>query len=504
MKMKLKKLLKDIPIKEIKGSAEIEITGICSNSKLASPGSLFIARKGKTYDGENYILQAIASGAVAIVTDMPNPSLKNVTQIIHKDAALIEGLLAANYYQFPSNELFMVGITGTNGKTTTSFLIKYLLDKLKRQAGLIGTIEYIIGDHRYPSTKTTPDVINNHKMLREMVLQGCKSAVMEVSSHALDQQRVENIEFDIAIFTNLTLDHLDYHLTMESYAKVKNKLFRALGQNNLKKKNFIDEKIAIVNADSSWLKQIIEGCKATILSYGIENDADVRASDIQLFLTGTEFKLTHKSKTYLCKSPLVGRYNVYNYLAAISVGIAKNEPLEKLVEIMSNTPSVPGRLEPVANSLGLKIYVDFAHSDDALENVLKSLTELKVKKIITVFGCGGDRDTKKRPLMATISEKYSDKTIVTSDNPRSENPDDICSDIIRGFQDKNSYEIEPDRYAAIKLAILSSEPDDIILIAGKGHENYQIFGSKTIEFDDRKVTQGICLELADCLNFRKL
>lgn len=494
MKMKLKKLLKDIPIREVKGSAEIEITGICSNSKLVSPGSLFIARKGLSDDGERYIPEAIAAGAVAVVTDILNPSLKNVTQIIHQDVALIEGMLAANYYQFPSDELFMVGITGTNGKTTTSFLVKYLLDKLKKNAGLIGTIEYIIGAHRYPATRTTPDVINNHKMLREMVLQGCKSAVMEVSSHALDQGRVQNIDFDVAIFTNLSLDHLDYHITMEAYAKAKNKLFISLDQKKLKKKKFIDIKKSIVNADSPWLPQIIAGCSSdTILTYGIDNCADVRATEIKLFQTSTEFTLTYQAKSIHCKSPLIGRFNVYNYLAAISVGLIKGEPLEKLADIMSKTPTVPGRLELVANFRGLKIYVDFAHSDDALKNVLETLKELKTKRIITVFGCGGDRDTKKRPLMAKVAEEYSDLTIVTSDNPRSENPDSICQEIVTGFKNANSYEIITDRYAAIQRAIFLSEEDDIILIAGKGHETYQIFGSKTIEFDDRKVAQEICL-----------
>lgn len=492
--MKLKKLLKDIPVREVKGSAEIEITGICSNSKLASPGSLFIARKGLSDDGEKYIPEAIAAGAVAIVTDIPNPSLKNVTQIIHQDVALIEGMLAANYYQFPSDELFMVGITGTNGKTTTSFLVKYLLDKLKKNAGLIGTIEYIIGAHRYPATRTTPDVINNHKMLREMVLQGCKSAVMEVSSHALDQGRVQNIDFDVAIFTNLSLDHLDYHLTMEAYAKAKNKLFTSLDQKKLKKKNSIDIKKSIVNADSPWLPQIIAGCSSdTILTYGIDNCADVRATEVKLFPTSTEFTLTYQAKSIHCKSPLIGRFNVYNYLAAISVGLIKGESLEKLADIMSKTPTVPGRLELVANFRGLKIYVDFAHSDDALKNVLETLKELKTKRIITVFGCGGDRDIKKRPLMAKVAEEYSDLTIVTSDNPRSENPDNICQQIVTGFKNENSYEIITDRYAAIQRAIFLSEEDDIILIAGKGHETYQIFGSKTIEFDDRKVAQEICL-----------
>lgn len=486
--MKLKKLLKNIPVKEIKGSTEIEITGISSNSKLVSPGSLFIARKGKSDDGEKYIPEAIASGALAVVTDIANPFLKNVTQIVHPETSFIEGMIAANYYQFPSNELFMVGITGTNGKTTTSFLVKYLLDQLNKKCGLIGTIEYIIGDVRYRATMTTPDVISNHKMLREMILQGCVSAVMEVSSHALDQGRVFNIDFDVAIFTNLTIDHLDYHKNMEDYACAKNKLFISLNQKTRKKRT------AIVNCDSSYVEKILEGCSQNILTYGINKQADVMAKDICLSASGTTFNLIYKNKTYFCKSPLVGRFNVYNYLAAISVGLSNAEQPQKLIDILSSFVAVPGRLEPVDNPLGVKIYVDFAHSGDALKNVLECLSELKTKRIITVFGCGGDRDRNRRSQMAEAAEQFSDYMIVTSDNPRSEDPQEICSEIIKGFKKDNDYEVVLDRYLAIKRAIEISLPDDIILIAGKGHETYQIFAHQTIEFDDRKVAEELALK----------
>ncbi len=487
MKMKLKKLLKNIPVKEIKGSSEIEITGICSNSKLVSPGNLFLARKGKSDDGEKYIPESLSAGAVAICTDIFNPSLKNVTQIIHPNVTLIEGLLAANYYKFPSDELFMVGITGTNGKTTVSFLVKHLLDSLKLKSGLIGTIEYVIGEHRYPATRTTPDVIQNHKMLREMRLQGCKSAVMEVSSHALDQNRVQNIDFDIVIFTNLSQEHLDYHESMESYAEAKNKLFNSLNLNPDKSKT------AIFNNDSNWFSQVAKDCPATIFTYGIEKTSDLKAQNIVLSGSETRFDLCYKGKVYPCISPLIGRFNVYNYLAAISTGIVKGASIEKLIEIMKSASLVPGRMELVTNALSRKIYVDFAHTPDALENVLNCLKELKAKRIITVFGCGGDRDRKKRPKMAEVAEKFSDLIIVTSDNPRTENPEDIIKEIIQGFK-KQSIEIESDRYLAIKRAINLSTPDDIILLAGKGHEPYQIFAHKTIEFDDKKIAQEICLD----------
>lgn len=492
--MKLKKLFKDLKDVQIKGAKDPDISGICSNSKLAAPGNLFIARKGLVSDGTQYIAEAVQAGAVAIVTDMYDPSLKNIVQVIHSDPAKLEGLLAAIYYKFPSDELFLVGITGTNGKTTTSFLVKYLLDQLveknKNQTGLIGTIEYIIGQQRYQAIRTTPDVISNQKMLREMCKQGCQSAVMEVTSHALDQGRVSNIHFDAALFTNLTIDHLDYHGTMESYCKAKNALFRTLG--NPSEKITKNPPCAVVNADSPWLEKITEGCKTKILTYAIENTADLKASEIQLTPQGTDFKLEYKGNSYLVSIPLVGRFNVYNCLAAIGAALVHGDSLDKIIDLLSRCPSVPGRLEPVPNSENLKIYVDFAHTSDALENVLECLNELKTGKIITVFGCGGDRDKSKRPLMAAVAEIYSDFCIVTSDNPRSEMPEAICKEIVAGFKNPERHFIEIDRKKAIMKAIEMASPDDIILIAGKGHEMCQIFAHKTIEFNDRKVAEGIC------------
>jgi UDP-N-acetylmuramoyl-L-alanyl-D-glutamate--2,6-diaminopimelate ligase len=491
--MKLKKLLKDIPFAECKGSKEIEVSGICANSKLVVPGNLFIAKKGKVNDGSHFIPEAIASGAVAILTDLFDPSLKHIAQIIYHDVASIEGLLSAVYYQFPGDELFMVGITGTNGKTTTASLVKHLLDALNGPCGLIGTIEYIIGDHCYQAIRTTPDVTLNHKLLREMLLKSSRSAVMEVTSHALDQGRVQGIDYDVAVFTNLSLDHLDYHQTMDRYCEAKSQLFKSLNPAK-KKKIQSPPKIGVVNADSPWHKKMTEGSRVPIFTYGILSDAvDLRATEIEFTSTHTCFKLCYQGKTFPLKWPYIGRFNVYNCLATISVGLAYQAPIERILEIMQqNPPIVKGRLQLVPNNLNLKIYVDFAHTDDALINVLECLQEIKRGKIITIFGCGGDRDPLKRPKMAQAAEEFSDFSIVTSDNPRSEDPLDIANEIIKGFKNPKHYTVELDRYQAIQKGIQMASPEDIILIAGKGHEPYQVFAYKTVEFDDVKVAANIC------------
>lgn len=486
--IKLSELLQNLPECQVKGSNELLITGMSSNSKCVTPGNLFIAKKGKAFDGKQFISEAIQAGASAIVTDFFDPAFKQVVQVIYPDIASIESMLAANYYRHPSRELFMVGMTGTNGKTTTSFIVKNLLDHFIGSCGLIGTIEYIVGPQRYPATRTTPDVISNHKMLREMVDQGCQAAVMEVTSHALDQGRVDQIDFDAAIFSNLTLDHLDYHGTMENYGYAKRKLFERLGK----------DKWAIVNQDSAWTPYMLQGCSAHILSYGIDRPADLQASNICLQQDGTQAKVAYQGKTLNCYWPLVGRFNVYNCLAAMAVVLSQNISLEAIADQISQMRCVRGRLQAVNNCLGIKIYVDFAHSDDALLNVLATLKEVQPPsgRLIVIFGCGGDRDRSKRPKMAQACEKYADLCIVTSDNPRSEDPQQICREIVAGFSTSKIYQIELDRRAAIQKAIELACPDDLILIAGKGHETYQIFAHQTIEFDDCKVAADICSQLA--------
>ncbi|CRX39098.1 UDP-N-acetylmuramoyl-L-alanyl-D-glutamate--2,6-diaminopimelate ligase [Estrella lausannensis] len=498
--MKLKKLLKDIKGIEIRGPKEIEISGVCANSKYVAPGNLFIARRGKDHDGGDFIPEAIASGAKAVLTDLYDPAYKEIAQIVCHDVKKVEAELAAAYYELPSDKLYMVGITGTSGKTTVSYLVKHLLEKLDGPAGLMGTIEYQIGEMRYPATHTTPDVTRVHKLLKEMVDLKMRSCVMEVTSHALDQGRVEGVNFDTAVFTNLSPEHLDYHPDMEAYAKAKERLFHMLSQKQSKEKASFG-KSAIINADSPWSSHMLERYRGQVLTYGVENHADVRAAGINYFPGKTEFKAVFRGISCPVFLPFSGKFNVYNFLAALSVGLSRGFSLESSVRVLENPPKIPGRLEYIDNKLGIVCLVDYAHKPDALENVLKTLSDIKTGKVITVFGCGGGGGGHKRPLMARAAEMYSDKVVVTTDNPRSEDPLAIIEAIKRGFSGKRPVAVEPDRKKAIAHAIEEAKEGDIVLIAGKGHEASQIFHNKTVPFDDRKEAKE-CLDLKESVRCR--
>ncbi len=489
-RVKLSKLLKNIPVKAIKGSKDVGISGLCSNSKWVAPGDLFIAKKGLTHDGARFIPDAIAAGAVAVLTDFYDPFVSNTVQIIHPDVASVEAAIAKEFYGRPSDQLFLIGITGTNGKTTTSYLVRHLFARSQEHCGLIGTIEWIVGQHVFPSGKTTPDILQNYKLFHDMVVKGCKHCVMEVSSHALDQGRVRSIEFDVAVFTNLTQDHLDYHKTMEEYARAKAGLFSNLHTHE--KKHF--SKWAVVNADSPYFSQMIATCPANILSYGIEHPCDLCASKIRLSASGIECEVAFRGEAHGLTSVLIGRFNIYNLLAAIGVGLARGFALKQIVSILSSFTTVAGRLERISNDRGMNIFVDYAHTDDALSNVLSTLKELKKGRLITVFGCGGNRDAAKRPKMGAVVESLSDLSIVTSDNPRHEDPEEIIRNILMGLKHPGQALVIVDREEAIRRAVNMATQEDIVLIAGKGHENYQIFSHRTIEFDDRAVAQAAIAE----------
>ena len=481
--MRLRRLIHRIENLEVKGPKDVEITGICANSKRVAPGNLFVAKRGLIHDGTRFIKDAIASGASCVLSDLFDPFLK-ITQLIHLDVASIEAKLAAEFFHQPSQEIKVIGITGTNGKTTSGFLIKHLLDQSGQSASMIGTVDWIVGDHYFPAEMTTPGPIKCQKLLREMVSASSCFAIMEVSSHALDQKRVDEIDFDIALFTNMTQDHLDYHGNFEEYAKAKKSLFSRLSE----------KKWAILNADDPYTKEFQKATRAQIFTYGIETDADLMAKDLRISDTKIEFFACIKEERIFCRSELIGRFNVYNLLGTLSVGLCSKLPLQTSVALLQNFKQVPGRLERVKNRLGLHIFVDFAHTEDALCNVLLTLGSIKKGKLITVFGCGGDRDRGKRSKMGAVVCELADEAIITSDNSRSEDPKLIANQVLKGFFQKQNVIIEIDRKRAIQIAIEQAKKNDIILIAGKGHEKEQIIDGLVFPFDDAKIAYKLCQE----------
>ncbi len=487
MKVKLKQLIKGIPSLEIKGSKDIEVSGLCNNSKLAAPGFLFFAKKGTKQHGNSYISEVKAAGAVAVATDLFDPFLEDVVQIIHPDIIALEALIAERFYGYPSRKLFAVGITGTNGKTTSAYLIKHLLDSMEMSTGLIGTIEWIIKDSVFPSSLTTPDTITNQKLLHEMNSASCQCVVMEVSSHALDQKRVAGIDFDVALFTNLTEDHLDYHHTMEEYGKAKAKLFSSLGKSKAYKKPY--PKIAVINQDSPWSKEMIKDLSVPLITYGLTEKADVRAEEIRLSPEGSECIISFQGSRIPFKTSLIGKFNIYNCLGVAAMAMGMGWDLSHVLSLLSSFKAVPGRLERVENASEKNIFVDYAHTEDALKNVLETLKEISKGRILCVFGCGGNRDRQKRPKMGAVAEALSDVVFITSDNPRGETPETIIQEILSGIKDTRKVCVEVDRRKAIEKAASQLKKDDILLIAGKGHENYQIFSHHTIHFDDRIVAK---------------
>lgn len=477
--MKIKKLIKGIEGAVLHGPKECEVTGVCTHSKATAPGNLFIARSGETFDGSQYVGEAIGAGAVAVLTDIFDPTLQ-VTQVVHPNPASLEALLADRFYGSPSKELMVVGITGTNGKTTTAYMIKHLLDKVGVPCGLIGTVEHIVGTHHYSASHTTPNAALIQKFLREMVKEGSRAAVMEVSSHALQQGRADKTSFDVGIFTNLSQEHLDYHKTWDAYRGAKAKLFQMLDKNAL----------AVLNADCTASNQMAQVTEANIATFGIEADANYIASDIELSLGGTYCTISEAGGEQARFSiPYIGTFNVYNLLAACAVGRHCDISLKQMADCFEALKTVPGRMEPVANEHGVHVFVDFAHTPDGLESVLKTLKPLVTGKLIVVFGCGGDRDQEKRPMMGRVAGEYADSVIVTSDNPRSEDPYSICEAIVSGMEVPAL--IEVDRRKSIEAALEMAQPGDIVLIAGKGHEKDQQFQNTRVAFSDVAVAEEL-------------
>jgi UDP-N-acetylmuramoyl-L-alanyl-D-glutamate--2,6-diaminopimelate ligase len=369
-RMKLRKLIQDIQFADVKGSKEIEITGICADSRIASPGSLFIARRGSAADGNLFMEQAVSSGASAIVTEIFNPFLGKATQLIHEKPQELEAILADRFFRHPSQELFVCGITGTNGKTTTTYLVKHLLDAMRCPCALLSTVETILGEKRSFSTLTTHDAITNQKSLRESLDHGCQAVSLEVSSHGLMQGRIDCIDLDAAIFTNLTPDHLDYHRTMEEYAAAKRRLFLQLSSSPK------PHRCAIANGDDPFCRTLLEGCTASKLLFGLGETADVRAENISFAPEGSVFTVRYRGEAQVFRTTLIGRFNVYNILGVIALGIHRGYSLKDMARIFADFHTAPGRLERVPNQRGIHVFVDYAHTGDALENVLSTLREI--------------------------------------------------------------------------------------------------------------------------------
>lgn len=454
-----------------------EITGVEMDSRNVKPGYLFICIEGYTVDGHQYVAQAVENGAIAILAQKPIETSVPVAFV--KDTNRSMAVIGNTFYQNPTHNLNLVGITGTNGKTTTSYIIEEIVKCNKQKTGVIGTIGMKIGDEVFETKNTTPDSLTLQSMFEKMVSAKVETAVMEVSSHALHIGRVHGCEYDIAVFTNLSQDHLDYHETMEEYKKAKGLLFSQLGNSFRSEK----PKFAILNGDDEASKEYKTSTQANVLTYGLTKECDLFADDIELTNAGTRFSLYTLNQKYVVDMKLIGIFNVYNVLAAIGAGIALNIKMETILEAIGLIEGVPGRFQSVNAGQDFTVIVDYAHTPDSLENVLNTVKEFAKNDIYTVVGCGGDRDRTKRPLMGKIAADLSTQAIFTSDNPRTEDPNLILEDMKQGLSHKNITVIE-DRKKAINFAIQNAKKHDIIVIAGKGHETYQIIGKNVQHFDD--------------------
>jgi UDP-N-acetylmuramoyl-L-alanyl-D-glutamate--2,6-diaminopimelate ligase len=479
--MQLADLVPKLSAKSIHGSITREITGIRYDSRRVAPGNLFVAVRGSSFDGHSFIEQAIDKGAIAVVGEQGALS-ERATAIVVPDSREALALLAATFFGDPSRKLKVIGVTGTNGKSTTAFLIKHLLEQANQSTGLIGTVQYEIGERRLPAPRTTPESLDLQELLRQCVDARCRNVAIEVSSHALSQGRTNEIEFDVGAFTNLTQDHLDFHHGMKDYFEAKARLFASLRQSWKK------DRKAVINIDDPYGQQLVAryGRDLPVISYGMGARADFRASDFKVEMNGTSYRLDAKDKSYFVRLPLIGRFNIYNSLAALAVARAVGLDVRGAVLALAKAPQIPGRLEAVPAVRKFQVFVDYAHTDDALLNVVKTCRDLNPNRLILVFGCGGNRDKTKRPLMGAVADQYADYTFLTSDNPRKEDPEAIIRDIEAGFTHKN-YEKVVDRKEAIARAIAMAQPRDIVLIAGKGHEKYQEFSDHILPFDDVEI-----------------
>lgn len=475
----LAEIIKGIEVMASSGDSQIIVRGMSMDSRRAQPGDLYACVPGFKVDGHDFAVKAIALGAVALVVDhflpidVPQVKVSNVRQAL--------GLLAANVYNHPSEQLELVGVTGTNGKTTITYLIEKIGTKHGKKVGLIGTLGARIDGREIPGERTTPEAIEVQKLLGEMVAEGVSLAVMEVSSHAMDLGRVSGCEFDAGIFTNLTQDHLDYHKTMEDYLDAKSRLFSGLEGKK-------QPKVSILNGDDSSYSRLSQASVAPVVSYGIHNEADYRAEHVEVTSEGVRYVVRFHQGIQEIQYSTPGVFSVYNSLAAFVWGVERGYNSATVAEALAEIPGVPGRFESIRLGQPFQVIVDYAHTPDGLENVVRTARDFTKGRLITVFGCGGDRDKGKRPIMGEAASVGSDFLIVTSDNPRTEDPDQIIKEVLLGISGVD-YVALRDRREAIWSACRMAKSGDTILIAGKGHETYQIFGTEVHPFDDREVAR---------------
>ncbi len=473
--MKLKDLLKDIDVIELNASSEIEVGELTYDSRITKNGDAFVAITGFAADGYSYIPDAVEKGASVIFCEK-KPQV-DVPYVIVPDCRYALAILSRNYFNNPASEMKIIGITGTNGKTTTTYLLKHLIEtKLNAKVGLVGTNGNMIGDEFIHTERTTPESFELQKLFRQMSDAGCTYVVMEVSSHSLVLSRVAGIEFEVGLFTNLTQDHLDFHHTMEEYAAAKAKLFKMCRH-------------GCINADDSWCYTMCADAECDILGYSADGKvARLKAEDIKLSAAGVSFHAVYEKENAQVSLAIPGKFSVYNALGVIAAGLSLGLSLEECADALSTARGVKGRMEVVPTDGDYTILIDYAHTPDALENALKALKSTEDGRLVVLFGCGGDRDRTKRPIMGAIAEKYADFAIVTSDNPRTEDPQEIINEILAGMKSgENQYKVICDRVEAVQWAIDKHLPNDVILLAGKGHEDYQVVGTEKHHLDEREV-----------------
>lgn len=478
--MKLCDLISDVPIENSMGNLDVNISSLTNDSRHVKEGALFICIRGLVADGHRFLSEAVNRRAAAVLVEkgaehnvpdgFPLVEVENTRQI--------QGLIAARFYDYPAKKLKIIGVTGTNGKTTTTYLIRSILKSAGLKTALLGTVHYQIGEEELPAPYTTPDALELQELLFNMNQKKISHLVMEVSSHALALDRVSSCQADVGIFTNLTRDHLDFHKDMEYYFQAKKKLFTGLGKDG----------VAILNHDDITYERLKQEINGKILSYGFYPKADIVCQDLELLPEGLELSIKTPAGSCQIRSRLLGRFNAYNIMAAVSCAIGLGFDLELIARGVENTSAVPGRMEQVEGAENFTVVVDYAHTDDAMKNILSTCREFCTGKLIVVFGCGGDRDRGKRRRMGEVAGKLSDYTILTSDNPRTEDPLSIINEIEKGVKTSGkNYEVIPERKQAIEKAIGSAGKGDVVVLAGKGHEDYQILGQKRIPFDDRLV-----------------